>query len=265
VLKSVECKKCTKTKPSEMFWYSKKQNRPTKWCKACLWADRWRKINGRSLFSKAAEDCLSEIYHFLGSEERIETFIHEIEHAARQKSAKNYNYVAIRLGRSIEFLTFVLCDFHGVKADEMAKNIINARKKIEEIESKYAALLDKKDKFETDDRTEVRNSFKNIINNLIEFEIEIAGGEISVQSGETWPSTRALLKRIGKKTGKKEQANSCVSEVTSFMNDYRNIAAHADCRGLGKQELRRSDMKNMIVQYELVLKTFAELVGRMQK
>ena len=81
------------------------------------------------------------------------------------------NYVAIRLGRSIEFLTFVLCDFHSVNADEMSKNIINARKRIEQIESKYAALLDRKDKFkQTTER--VRTAFKNIINNLIELEIE---------------------------------------------------------------------------------------------
>ena len=111
-----------------MFWYSKRHGRLTKWCKACLWADQWRKINGRRFFSKTAESHLNEIYNFLGSEERIETFIHEIEHAVRQKTAKNYNYVAIRLGRSIEFLTFVLCDFHSVNADEMSKNIINAAK-----------------------------------------------------------------------------------------------------------------------------------------
>lgn len=259
--KNNECQKCGYTKPSAMFWYSKRHGRLTKWCKACLWADQWRKINGRRFFSKTAESHLNEIYNFLGSEERIETFIHEIEHAVRQKTAKNYNYVAIRLGRSIEFLTFVLCDFHSVNADEMSKNIINARKRIEQIESKYAALLDGKDKFEADDRTEVRTAFKNIINNLIEFEIEIAGGEVSIQSGETRPSTAALLKRIGKKTGRKEQANSCVNHVTAFMKDYRNIAAHADCKGRGKQELNRSDIKKMTAQYELVLKGFAELVN----
>jgi len=143
----------------------------------------------------------------------------------------------------------------------MAKNVIDARKKIEEIESKYAALVDKEEIFQVNDRTEIRNAFKNIINNLIEFEIEIAGGEISVISGETRPSIRALLKRIGKKTGNKEQANTCVNNVTLFMNDFRNIAAHADSRGTGKQELKRSDVKRMMDQYELVLKSFAKIVS----
>jgi len=244
-----------------MFWYSHKHARLNKWCKACHWADQWRRIDGRNFISKAAEGHLSDIYKFLGNEERVDTLIHEIGQAARQKAAKNYNYVAIRLGRSIEFLTYVLCDFHKINVDEMAKNVIDARKKIEEIESKYAALVDKEEIFQVNDRTEIRNAFKNIINNLIEFEIEIAGGEISVISGETRPSIGALLKRIGKKTGNKEQANTCVNNVTLFMNDFRNIAAHADSRGTGKQELERSDAKRMMGQYELVLKSFAKLVS----
>ena len=66
----------------------------------------------------------------------------------------------------------------------MSKNIINARNGIEQIESKYAALLDRKTGSKQTTERKCELLFKNIINNLIEFEIEIAGGEVSIQSAK---------------------------------------------------------------------------------
>ena len=262
VHKNIECSKCLRLKPPDMFWLSPKKNRPTKWCKACLWADRWQKINGRAVFSKSAETHLNEIYNFLGKEERLEAFIHETEQAVRQKSEKNYTYAAIRLGRSIEFLTFVLCDAHGIQADALSGNLVSARTELQYIESKYAALVDKVgiNDFETSERKEIRNSFKTIIDKLVEFEIEVAGGEIGVCKGEAHPSVSALLRRIGKRINRRHASHECVGNVSRFMADFRNRAAHTDAHGAGKQEIRRQDVRDMMARYEQVLKNFAALV-----
>ncbi len=219
-------------------------------------------MNGGNLFSKVAERNLSEIYSFLSEVNRIEAFIHEVGQAARQKAEKNHNYIAIRLGRSIEFLTFVLCDFYSVNVGALADNLVSARESLEQIQSKYVAIADKfgSDDFTSSERQEIRSAFKKIVSNLVEFEIEVAVGKISPHKGVAHPPVQALLRRVGKKMGKKKEAQRCVQLVGIFMQEYRNYAAHADPRGEKKQEIQRADVRSMLKLYEEVLASFAELV-----
>lgn len=258
-----ECSGCKEKKVPEMFWRSKKRQGPTKWCKACLWNERWKKINGRDFFSKKAQKNLADIYACLGEQSRIDAFIHEIEQAVIQKQQKNYNYVAIRLGRSIEFLTFVLCDFNDVQVVTVAKNLSSARQQILQIESKYASFVDRvgEKEFSNSERAEIRSAFKQVINNLVEFEIEIAGGNISEQVNEHTPPIHSLLRRVGMVNRRQTQAKSCINLVAPFMNEYRNYAAHADAKGATRQELSQRKYKQMLREYEEILSAFASLMN----
>lgn len=256
-----KCTKCNKTKSFDMFSLSRKRGMLNKWCKECHWTEKWNKVNGGNFFSKKAERNLSEIYSFLSEEKLIEVFIHEIDQAARQKAERNYNYVAIRLGRSIEFLTFVLCDFYDVNVGALADNLVSARESLEQIQSKYAAIADKfgDEDFSSVERQEIRNAFKKIISNLVEFEIEIAVGKISPHKDVAQPPIQSLLRRVGKKTDKKKEAHHSVQLVGIFM-EYRNFAAHADPHGKEKHEIKRSNVRSMLNHYEEVLASFAALV-----
>ena len=260
------CKNCRFEKPAEMFWRSKRRQGPTNWCKACTWNERWKQINGENFFSSKAQQSLANIYASLGEQQRIDAFIHEIEQAVIQKQQKNYNYVAIRLGRSIEFLTYVLCDFNNVQVVTVAKNLSSARLHIGQIENKYASFVDRvgEKEFSNAERAEIRNAFKQVMNNLVEFEIEIAGGSVSDQLTEQPPPVHSLLRRVGKANQKERQATSCNKLISPFMNKYRNYAAHADAKGTSRNELSYQKFKQMLRDYEKILSAFASFMSPLE-
>lgn len=259
-----QCVVCNLNKPANMFWRSKRRPGPTKRCKACAWVERWKKINGRDFFSAKAQKSLGSIYSYLGDEDRIETFIFEIEQAVIQKKYKNYNYVAIRLGRSIEFLTYVLCDYNQISVNGVAKQLSEARKQLTEIDSKYASFVDSvgEKAFSDRDRQEIRRAFKEIINSLVEFEIEIAGGSVSQDGNAHTPPINSLIRRVGKANKKQAQAHHCTKLIAPFMNAYRNFAAHADAEGKARKELSFKEFRTMLRDYEQILSAFVCLIER---